>query len=204
MSESLKTKQGKTFVLITGGTGFIGSHIAVELLNNNYNVLLVDNLSNSHIGVVHDIRKAVEIDYKRGRSQITEDRLYDRSCCQFILGSILDDDTLDKTFQNFNISCVIHCAGLKAVGESCKKPLEYYQENVGGTISLLKSMNYYNVRNIIFSSSATVYDHLNQMPVHEESALGVTNPYGRTKLMIEEMLQDLHQSDVHAKSENKK
>ena len=165
-------------ILVTGGTGYIGSHTVVELLNNGYEVVIVDNLSNSKEMVVDRIEA------------ITKRRPI------FINGDIRDREILDEIFTNFDISCVINFAGLKAVGESVVKPLEYYQNNITGAVTLLEAMRDHKVYNFIFSSSATVYGDPVSVPVDETFKIGgTTNPYGTTKLFIEQILQDLYKAE---------
>lgn len=165
-------------VLITGGAGYIGSHVAVELLNKNYKVIVYDNLTNSS-----------KISVKRVE-EITGKNLI------FYEADILDEKKLSEVFEKENIDVVIHCAALKAVGESVKKPLEYYHNNISGTLSLLKIMRKYSCKNIIFSSSATVYGDPEKVPITEDFPKGIcTNPYGWTKSMMEQIMTDLQKSD---------
>lgn len=165
-------------VLITGGAGYIGSHVAVELLNKNYKVIVYDNLTNSS-----------KISVKRVE-EITGKNII------FYEADILDEKKLSEVFEKENIDVVIHCAALKAVGESVKKPLEYYHNNISGTLSLLKVMRKYFCKNIIFSSSATVYGDPEKVPITEDFPKGVcTNPYGWTKSMMEQIMTDLQKSD---------
>ncbi len=165
-------------ILVTGGTGYIGSHTCVELLNNNYDVVILDNLSNSKRKVVDLIEK------------ITSKKV------NFYELDIRDKDALQKVFKEHKIDAVIHFAGLKAVGESVKKPLLYYNHNISSTITLLEVMNKYNCKNIIFSSSATVYGEQKTAKYFEDmSLLSTTNPYGETKSIIERILKDLYKSD---------
>ena len=165
-------------ILVTGGTGYIGSHTVVELINEGHDVVILDNLSNSDRKVVDRIEK------------ITGSRPV------FYEADILDKASLDKIFDKENIEAVIHFAGLKAVGESVEKPLLYYENNISGTINLLKSMNEHSCKNIIFSSSATVYGTPAFVPITEECPKGTcTNPYGWTKSMIEQILMDQCASD---------
>ena len=165
-------------VLVTGGAGYIGSHTCVELLENGYDVVVVDNLSNSKEESLNRIKK------------ITGKNLTFYKC------DILDKAGLQKVFNEHKIDIVIHFAGLKAVGESCKIPLNYYQNNITGTLVLLEVMKEYNCKNIIFSSSATVYGEQEVMPIKESAILQEpTNPYGKTKLFIEYILKDLYSSD---------
>lgn len=165
-------------VLITGGAGYIGSHVAVELLNKNYKVIVYDNLTNSS-----------KISVKRVE-EITGKNII------FYEADILDEKKLSEVFEKENIDVVIHCAALKAVGESVKKPLEYYHNNISGTLSLLKIMRKYSCKNIIFSSSATVYGDPEKVPITEDFPKGTcTNPYGWTKSMMEQIMTDLQKSD---------
>ena len=165
-------------VLITGGAGYIGSHVAVELLNKNYKVIVYDNLTNSS-----------KISVKRVE-EITGKNII------FYEADILDEKKLSEVFGKENIDVVIHCAALKAVGESVKKPLEYYHNNISGTLSLLKIMRKYSCKNIIFSSSATVYGDPEKVPITEDFPKGIcTNPYGWTKSMMEQIMTDLQKSD---------
>lgn len=164
-------------ILVTGGAGYIGSHTCVELLNEGYEVIVVDNLSNSS-------EKSLE-----RVEDITGKKL------TFYKADLLDREAIDKIFKKENIDSVIHFAGLKAVGESVSKPLEYYYNNITGTLVLCDLMRKYGVKDLVFSSSATVYGNPKTVPIREDFPLSVTNPYGRTKLMIEEILRDLHVSD---------
>ncbi|GAA4648658.1 UDP-glucose 4-epimerase GalE [Kistimonas scapharcae] len=164
-------------ILVTGGAGYIGSHTCVELLEKGYDVLVLDNLCNSS---AESLRRVEQITGKSVR---------------FVEGDIRDRPLLDKLFQNNTISSVIHFAGLKAVGESCEMPLAYYDNNVSGTITLCQSMADNGVRNLVFSSSATVYGDPASLPITEDFPLSATNPYGRSKLIIEEILTDLHKAD---------
>ena len=163
-------------LLLTGGCGYIGSHTCVELLQKGYNVVIYDNLSNSSEKIVGLIEQIT------GRSVV------------FIKGDLLDYRLLDKTFKAEKFDAVIHFAGLKAVGESVEKPLLYYENNVCGTVNLLKSMIKHNVKTIVFSSSATVYGNPKSLPIYEDFPTSPTNPYGETKLMIEKMLADVCKS----------
>lgn len=164
-------------ILVTGGTGYIGSHTVIELLNRQYQVVILDNLSNSKPEVVDLIE------------QISGQRP------DFIEGDIRDTDLLEKIFQAHSISAVIHFAGLKAVGESVQKPLAYYDNNISGTVNLLEVMQRNNCRKMVFSSSATVYGENPNVPFKEEYPTATTNPYGATKRMIEDILNDLYVSD---------
>ncbi len=165
-------------ILITGGTGYIGSHTAVELLNNNEEIIVLDNFCNSSPEVVDKIKSITKRDFK------------------FYEADILDEEKLEEIFKNNKIESVIHFAGLKAVGESVQKPLEYYYNNISGTLNLLKVMRKYNCKNIVFSSSATVYGERETPRYIEEMGRGkTTNPYGTTKAMIEKILEDVYVSD---------
>jgi len=162
-------------IFVTGGAGYIGSHTCVELLEAGYEVRVYDNLSNSS----EESLKRVE--------EITGKNL------EFIEGDIRDEELVCQSLEG--IDAVIHFAGLKAVGESVEKPLEYYDNNVNGTVTLLKAMQAQKVHRIVFSSSATVYGAPEALPLQENHPLRATNPYGRSKLMIEEILRDLYRSD---------
>jgi len=164
-------------VLLTGGTGYIGSHTAVELLNDNYEVIIIDNLINSKKEVTEKIE------------QISGKKVV------FYEGDVRDKELLTKIFNEHKIDSVIHFAGLKAVGESVEKPLEYYDNNIGSTLALLETMNKFDCKKIVFSSSATVYGDPAKLPIKEDFPLSTTNPYGTTKLMIEMILKDLYKSD---------
>jgi UDP-glucose 4-epimerase len=164
-------------ILLTGGTGYIGSHVAVVLSEMSHRVVLYDNLSNSLQTVADRIGEIV------GKS------------CEFVRGDIRDTDLLQTALQEYQIDAVVHLAGLKAVGESVDKPVEYYSNNVQGTISLLEAMKAEDVKRLVFSSSATVYGQPQYLPIDESHPTSATNPYGRSKLHIEEMLSDLAISD---------
>lgn len=165
-------------ILVTGGTGFIGSHTCVELLNEGYEVVIIDNLSNSKKEVVGYIEK------------ITGKKVY------FYEEDVCDKTALEKIFNEHKIDAIIHFAGYKAVGESVKKPIMYYRNNIDSTLSLIEVASKYNVKKIVFSSSATVYGNPKSLPIKEDFDLGpTTNPYGTTKLMIEGILRDLYTSD---------
>jgi len=164
-------------VLITGGAGYIGSHTVVELLEAGYNPIVVDSLVNSH---EESLKRVKEITGK----EVT-----------FYKADINDQQALEKIFSHHHISSVIHFAGLKAVGESVRIPLRYYQNNITGTLVLLEVMGRHGVKNIVFSSSATVYGDPARVPITEDLELHATNPYGRTKLFIEDILRDVHKSD---------
>lgn len=164
-------------ILITGGLGYIGSHTVIECISNNHNVIIVDNLYNSSIEVISRLNKFLNKDIKFYRTDMQ---------------NIVD---CEKVFIENKIDAVIHFAGYKAVGESVKKPLKYYDNNIGITINLLKLMEQYDVKKIIFSSSATVYKESEILPLTENMPLGVTNPYGRSKLIIEDIMQDIAHAD---------
>lgn len=164
-------------ILVTGGAGYIASHTNLELLNTGYEVIALDNFSNSSMEAI----KRVEA--------LTGKKI------SFYETDILDIESLRNIFRNEKIDAVIHFAGLKAVGESCQVPLKYFKNNLSGTINLLEVMNEFEVKDLVFSSSATVYGDPERVPVTEDFPLSATNPYGRTKLMIEEMLGDLYSSD---------
>ena len=165
-------------VLVTGGAGYIGSHICVELLNAGHEVFVIDNLSNGH-----------EIALERVRN-ITNCEL------QFMNADIRDSNALDKIFKTFEPEAVIHFAGLKAVGESVTDPLIYYDVNVGGSISLLSAMSKAGCSRIVFSSSATVYGEPQYLPYDEDHPTNPVNPYGRTKLIIENIINDWTKVDI--------
>lgn len=164
-------------ILVTGGAGYIGSHTAVELLEKGENIVIVDNLSNSSIDVIDKIKKITKKEFK------------------FYQIDILDEKSMQQIFRENNIEAVIHFAGLKAVGESVEKPLEYYYNNITGTLVLLKVMKENNCKKIVFSSSATVYGSPKTVPITEDFPLSSSNPYGATKVMIEQILQDVYKSD---------
>lgn len=164
-------------ILVTGGAGYIGSHTCIELIENGYEVIVIDNFCNSS---VESLKRVEKITGKKVR-------LYE--------GDMADRELLKEIFEKENIDAVIHFAGLKAVGESVEKPLEYFINNISGTLVLLDAMKEKKVKNIIFSSSATVYGTPETVPIKEDFPLSVTNPYGRTKLMLEEILRDVYVSD---------
>src|SRR5690625_1059590 len=164
-------------ILVTGGAGYIGTHTCVELLNEGYDVIVVDNLSNSK---PESLKRVAEITGKNVKAYYID---------------LLDVEKLERVFMENDIDAVIHFAGLKAVGESGIIPLRYYQNNISGTVNLCETMRKYGVKRLVFSSSATVYGSLDNIPIHEEMPLEAVNPYGRSKLIIEEMLRDLVNSD---------
>jgi len=167
----------KSSILVTGGTGFIGSHTCVALLDAGYRVIVLDNLSNSDVSVIGRIGRIC------GREPV------------FIEGDMRDAPLLDNLFADHPIEAVMHFAGLKAVGESVKQPLAYYENNVSGALNLLAAMQRAGVSTIVFSSSATVYGDPASVPITEDFPRSATNPYGATKLMIEDILADLYHSD---------
>lgn len=164
-------------ILVTGGAGYIGSHTCVQLLEAGCEIVVLDNLSNSK---PESIKRIGEI---TGRK------------FEFVKGDLLDRELVDELFNAHKIESVIHFAGLKAVGESVSIPLHYYHNNITGSLVLFETMQKYGVKNIVFSSSATVYGMIDKMPIDEEAPLAPVNPYGRTKYMIEEILRDLYISD---------
>lgn len=164
-------------ILVTGGAGFIGSHTSVELLDAGYDIVIVDNFSNSKPEALNRIKKITGKDFK------------------FYEADLLDLDAMNKIFSENNIDAVIHFAGLKAVGESVQKPVEYYHNNITGTLMLIKAMKAAGVKKIVFSSSATVYGMYNKAPYVEDMPTSATNPYGYTKVMIEQILKDVYVSD---------
>ena len=164
-------------ILVTGGAGYIGSHTCVELLNSGYEVIVVDNFSNSKPESLKRVQK------------ITGKHL------KFYEVDILEKVALEKVFSENNIEAVIHFAGFKAVGESIQIPILYYHNNITGTLILCEEMKRHNVKKLVFSSSATVYGMPKSVPISEDFPLSATNPYGRTKLMIETILQDIYSSD---------
>lgn len=166
-------------ILVTGGAGYIGSHTVVELIASGYEVVLVDNFTNSSKEVLNRLKT------------ITGKEI------PFYQGSVLDTDFLDRVFQENSIQAVIHFAALKAVGESVEKPLEYYDNNITGLLTLLKVMRQHSVYHIVFSSSATVYGNHNVSPLTEDLPTSATNPYGYTKVMTEQILNDLAHADQH-------
>ncbi len=164
-------------ILVTGGAGYIGSHTCVELLNAGHELVVFDNFCNSHPEALARVEK------------ITGQKL------NVVKGDIRDQGALEEVIRRFNCTAVIHFAGLKAVGESVEKPLDYYDNNVIGTHRLLQAMANCGVKTLVFSSSATVYGEPQFLPLTEQHPLSATNPYGRTKLVIEEMLRDLYRAD---------
>lgn len=164
-------------ILVTGGAGYIGSHTVIELVKAGYEAVIVDNLYNSKVEAVKRVEKIL------GRE------------IPFIEADILDKDALRKIFTDYKIDAVINFAGYKAVGESVQKPIEYYQNNIGGLLALVEVMKEFNCKNLVFSSSATVYGDPHTVPIKEDFPLSTTNPYGSTKLFIEYILKDLYKAD---------
>lgn len=165
--------------LVTGGAGYIGSHTLIELINNNFEVVVIDNLANSSRESLRRVEQIAGYEIP------------------FIEADVRDQSVLDDIFTTYNIDSVIHFAGLKAVGESVAKPLEYYDNNLVSTLALLEAMRKYSVKQLVFSSSATVYGSPSELPLRETSTVGVglTNPYGKTKYMIEQIIQDYCAAD---------
>lgn len=164
-------------ILLTGGTGFIGSHTAVTLTEADFEVVLYDNLSNSKHSVLDRLQTITGVQLP------------------FIEGDVRDTTRLERTLNDHNVDAVIHFAGLKAVGESIEKPIDYYENNITGTISLIKAMCASRARTLVFSSSATVYGDPEYLPIDEQHPTSAINPYGRSKLQIEEILSDVAKSD---------
>ncbi|MBQ4087490.1 MAG: UDP-glucose 4-epimerase GalE [Clostridia bacterium] len=164
-------------ILVTGGAGFIGSHTCVELLENNYEIVVMDNFVNSKPESLNRIKKITGKDFK------------------FYEADLLDKAAIETIFEENDIDAVIHFAGLKAVGESVAQPIRYYHNNITGTLLLCQVMQEHNVKKIVFSSSATVYGSPKSVPIREDFELHTTNPYGSTKLMIEDMMRDIFVSD---------
>ncbi|MCA0987027.1 UDP-glucose 4-epimerase GalE [Guptibacillus algicola] len=165
-------------ILVTGGAGYIGSHTCVQLISQGYKVVVVDNLSNSNIESLNRVRELTDTEIP------------------FYKIDLLDRKSLEKVFEEHHINAVIHFAGLKAVGESVSRPLNYYYNNVAGTFVLCEVMEKYNIRKVVFSSSATVYGNPKTVPITEEEPLCATNPYGQTKLMIEQVFRTLYECDA--------
>lgn len=163
--------------LLTGGAGYIGSHTAIELISHGHEVVIFDNFSNSHPEAVRRVEQIT------GRS------------IPVIKADVRDQQALESALGQHGIDSVVHFAGKKAVGESVAQPVDYYDNNVNGTLVLLRAMKNHNVRKLVFSSSATVYGSPQYLPLDEKHATSVTNPYGRSKLMVEEILADLYHSD---------
>ena len=165
-------------ILVTGGAGYIGSHTCLQLLEQGYQVVVLDNLANSSIEALHRVQRLAN------------------KVLTFIEGDIRDSHLLDQIFNDYQIDAVIHFAGLKAVGESQTKPLEYFDNNISGSVTLLNAMQKAQVFNLVFSSSATVYGEQHQSPLNESMPTGnTTNNYGYTKLIVEQLLQKLALSE---------
>ena len=165
-------------ILVTGGAGYIGSHTVVELLNAGYDVIIADNFCNSHPEVLNRIAALT------GKQPV------------FYEADVRDTEALNNIFNQHKIESVIHFAGLKAVGESTRLPLKYYQNNIAATLILCEVMQQHNVFDLVFSSSATVYGDPHTVPINESFPLSATNPYGRSKLMVEEILRDVAKADL--------
>ena len=165
-------------ILITGGAGYIGTHACVQLLEAGFEIVVFDNLCNASLEAIKRVETIV------------------KQPIAFVHGDIRSHTDLEKVFNTYDISAVIHFAGLKAVGESVEKPLAYYDNNINGTVVLCEVMQKYNCKQIVFSSSATVYGDPHTVPITEDFPLSATNPYGRTKLFVEEILRDLYTSDT--------
>ncbi len=166
-------------ILLTGGAGYIGSHAAIEFIKAGYSVVVLDNLSNSKLEAVKRTQALAGVNF------------------DFIKGDIRDRVLLDEVFAKYKIKSVVHFAGLKAVGESVQQPLRYYDNNVNGSLVLFEAMTAANVNTIVFSSSATVYGDPHTVPIKEDFPLSTTNPYGASKLMIENILRDVHVANPH-------
>jgi UDP-glucose 4-epimerase len=173
----METSEMTTKVLVTGGAGYIGSHTCIELLAAGFDLLVLDNFCNSHPLALKRVERIA------------------RRPVALVRGDIRDRPLLDGLFREHAVSAVVHFAGLKAVGESVQQPLRYYDNNVGGTVHLLEAMAAAGVKRIVFSSSATVYGNPQRLPLTEDHPLSATNAYGRSKLVIEEILRDLYRSD---------
>ncbi|MFQ3190387.1 MAG: UDP-glucose 4-epimerase [Paraglaciecola sp.] len=174
----MSTDPKRSTILVTGGAGYIGSHTCIELLQANFKVVVVDNLVNSS---EESLKRVKEITGK---------------AVTFIKGDVRDAQLMNTLFEQHSIDAVIHFAGLKAVGESCAMPLEYYDNNINSTLVLCQAMQKASSKNLVFSSSATVYGDPERLPLIEDMPLSATNPYGRSKLIIEEMLRDLPAADA--------
>lgn len=164
-------------ILVTGGAGYIGSHTVIDLVENGFDPVIADNLCNSKFEAVKRVRELAGRDVKFYEYDLTDRAL------------------VEDIFEKESVDAVIHFAGLKAVGESCEKPLEYFSNNIVSTLNILTVMKEHGVKNFVFSSSATVYGQPESVPIREDFPLSVTNPYGRTKLMIEDILRDVYAAD---------
>ena len=174
-------------ILVTGGVGYIGSHTCIELLEAGYQVLVLDNLSNSKLDNLEKVSRITNT-----KLDIDETKECDFS---FIKGDIRDEDLLIKLFSSYNIGGVIHFAGLKSVGESVEKPIKYYNNNVVGSVTLIEVMKKFDCKTFVFSSSATVYGEPHKLPIKENFPLRVVNPYAQSKLIVENLLRDIFVSD---------
>ena len=180
-NKSLAKSPTELTILVTGGAGFIGSHTCVELLAKGFNVVIVDDLSNSSEVAVERVRKIAGVGADR---------------CAFHKANVLDRDAMEAIFSDHDVDAIIHFAGFKAVGESVQKPLEYYWNNIAGTLVLCDVARNHGVKNIVFSSSATVYGEPEFVPITEDCPKhSATNPYGQTKTMLEQVLTDLYVGD---------
>mmetsp|Transcript_1736 Transcript_1736/g.6106 ORF Transcript_1736/g.6106 Transcript_1736/m.6106 type:complete len:343 (-) Transcript_1736:149-1177(-) len=174
----------KEYVLVTGGAGYIGSHTVCQLLEKGHNVLIVDNLDNSSLVAVERVREIAKLRLESGDVELI-----------MKVTDLLDKSSLEAIFQQYAFTSCIHFAGLKAVGESVRLPMQYYHNNLTGTLHLVELLSKYGCKTIVFSSSATVYGQPEKVPATEDLSLGATNPYGRTKLYIEQILRDVYASD---------
>lgn len=205
MNKSLCKDPSELTILVTGGAGFIGSHTTVELLENRYKVVVVDDLSNSNKKAIDRVASICDLTYEGNRSLRVDG--YDLEISEyasseafpalsFVQASILDKDILNAIFDEYDIDAVIHFAGFKAVGESVEKPWEYYWNNLVGSLVLIDVAREHNVKNLVFSSSATVYGEPDSVPLTESSPKhDATNPYGWTKSMLEQIFSDMHVGD---------
>lgn len=171
-------------ILVTGGAGYIGSHTSVELCRRGHDIVILDNFSNSSPQVIDRLEKII------GHRPL------------LVTADLRDRDSLEQAVAGHRFDAVIHFAALKAVGESCERPLDYFENNISGTISLLQAMRRHNVKHLVFSSSATVYGDPDSVPVREDAALRVTNPYGRTKLVMEQLIEDAASADADFRAIN--
>lgn len=170
-------QQNSKKILVTGGAGYIGSHTVVSLIENGFEVLILDNFSNSHLESIRRVE------------QITDTSI------DFLKADVVDEAAMRSVFDEHDFHAVVHFAGLKAVGESVQQPLRYYQNNVAGALNLLKVMEEFDCKRLVFSSSATVYGDPSSVPINESFPLSATNPYGQSKLMIEDILRDVYLAD---------
>jgi len=177
-------------ILITGGAGYIGTHTCVELLLAGHDVVVIDNLSNSSVKSLEQVAKISKV-----KLSVVNTKNESRTPFIFEKVDIRDKSALERVFSTYSIDCVIHFAGLKAVGESVEKPFDYYDNNISGSLVLYEAMKSASVKKIVFSSSATVYGDPNVVPIKEDFPLSATNPYGRSKLFNEGILNDFYISD---------